>query len=93
MLDVGDFRANPKAPQFGLFGVCAVRYGNGLIDLSSRANLQLRGVRPEALQELTSELHDLGILDATPGAEAAPDPVQEAPAEEPRSDRRERPGR
>ncbi len=30
MLDVGDFRPNPKAPQFGLFGVCAVRYGKAV---------------------------------------------------------------
>jgi precorrin-3B synthase len=49
---------------------CAIRYGNGLIDLSNRANLQLRGVSPATLQDLTSELRDLGILDATPEAEA-----------------------
>jgi precorrin-3B synthase len=49
---------------------CAIRYGNGLIDLSSRANLQLRGIAPQGLQDLTSELWDLGILDATPEAEA-----------------------
>jgi precorrin-3B synthase len=49
---------------------CAIRYGNGLIDLSSRANFQLRGVSSETLQDLTSELQDLGILDATPEAEA-----------------------
>jgi precorrin-3B synthase len=49
---------------------CAIRYGNGLIDLSSRANLQLRGVGSETLRDLTSELQDLGILDATPEGEA-----------------------
>ena len=49
---------------------CAIRYGNGLIDLSSRANFQLRGVSPTTLPDLTSELQDLGILDATPEAEA-----------------------
>src|SRR5437773_11850670 len=49
---------------------CAIRYGSGLIDLSSRANLQLRGVTSETLQDLTSELQDLGILDATPESEA-----------------------
>jgi precorrin-3B synthase len=49
---------------------CAIRYGNGLIDLSSRANLQLRGIASLGLQDLTSELWDLGILDATPEAEA-----------------------
>ena len=30
---------------------CAIRYGSGLIDLSSRANLQLRGVSSETLQQ------------------------------------------
>jgi precorrin-3B synthase len=49
---------------------CAIRYGNGLIDLSSRANFQLRGVTPTTLQDLTSELQNLGILDETPEAEA-----------------------
>jgi precorrin-3B synthase len=49
---------------------CAIRYGNGLIDLSSRANLQLRGITQQRLPDLTSQLWDLGILDATPEAEA-----------------------
>jgi precorrin-3B synthase len=49
---------------------CSTRYGNGLIDLSSRANFQLRGVSARTLPDLVSELQDLGILDATPEAEA-----------------------
>jgi precorrin-3B synthase len=49
---------------------CSTRYGNGLIDLSSRANFQLRGVNDRTLPDLVSELQDLGMLDATPEAEA-----------------------
>jgi precorrin-3B synthase len=48
---------------------CAIRHGNGLIDLSGRANLQLRGVTETALPELTAELQRLNILDASAEAE------------------------
>lgn len=44
----------------------AARHGNGLIDLSQRANLQLRGVRDDALPALTDALRALGLLDAAP---------------------------
>lgn len=44
-------------------------YGNGMIDLSSRANLQLRGVRPESHPALLAELDRLGLLDPDPEAE------------------------
>ncbi len=46
------------------------RYGNELIDLSQRANLQLRGVRVEAFGELLAALDRLGILDPSAEAEA-----------------------
>ena len=48
---------------------CATRHGNGLIDLSSRANLQLRGVTEAALPDLTAELQRLDILDTSAEAE------------------------
>ena len=41
----------------------ATRYGNGLIDLTSRANLQLRGVRPDSHLALIDGLRTLNLLD------------------------------
>ena len=48
----------------------SLRWGNGQIDLTSRANLQLRGVGPETLAELRDALLARGLLDASPEAEA-----------------------
>jgi precorrin-3B synthase len=48
----------------------AVRFGNGRIDLTSRANLQLRGVTEATLQPLQDALAGRGLLDADPDAEA-----------------------
>jgi precorrin-3B synthase len=44
--------------------------GNGLIDLSQRGNLQLRGVSHESYPHLVSMLDALGLIDDDPGAEA-----------------------
>jgi precorrin-8X/cobalt-precorrin-8 methylmutase len=44
--------------------------GNGLLDLSHRANLQIRGVREDRLDVLTDGLDALGLLDPDPAAEA-----------------------
>lgn len=41
----------------------SLRFGNGLIDLSSRANLQLRGVTPETHTPLITGLRALGLID------------------------------
>ena len=48
----------------------AERHGNGLIDLSARANLQLRGVTEESLPALLDGLDALGLLDADARSEA-----------------------
>lgn len=55
-----------------VMGLCAAAqaHGAGLIDLTSRANLQLRGVREDALPALQAALAALGLLDATPELEA-----------------------
>ncbi|WP_171122038.1 MULTISPECIES: cobalamin biosynthesis protein CobG [unclassified Ruegeria] len=52
-------------------GLCdlAERFGNGTIDLTNRANLQLRGVAEADHQSLLAELAALNLLDAEPGIE------------------------
>ncbi len=47
----------------------AARHGNGLIDLSARANVQLRGVTEASHPALLSGLAGLGLLDSTAKAE------------------------
>ncbi|MGL3214831.1 precorrin-3B synthase [Bradyrhizobium sp. BR 1433] len=48
----------------------SARYGNGLIDLTSRANLQIRGVSDEGHPPLIDGLAELGLLDARADIEA-----------------------
>ena len=48
----------------------AQRFGNGLLDLTRRANLQVRGVSDATLPGLQEALRALGLLDADAGAEA-----------------------
>jgi precorrin-3B synthase len=54
----------------GILADLAERLGNGHIDLTRRANLQLRGLAEDRLPELWSALRDLGLLDADVAAEA-----------------------
>jgi precorrin-3B synthase len=42
----------------------SARHGNGLIDLTGRANLQIRGVREESHEPLIEGLDRLGLVDA-----------------------------
>jgi precorrin-3B synthase len=48
----------------------ATRYGNGLIDLTGRANLQIRGVSVDGHAALSAELAQLGLIDADADLEA-----------------------
>lgn len=48
----------------------SARHGNGLIDLSARANVQLRGVSEAAHGALIAGLAALGLIDETAEAEA-----------------------
>lgn len=45
-------------------------HGNSLLDISARANLQLRGIREDAHATLLDGLRGLGLLDADASAEA-----------------------
>jgi precorrin-3B synthase len=53
-------------------GLCAaaLAYGNGAIDLTSRGNLQLRGITEPRWQGLIDQLIALDLIDADPGLEA-----------------------
>ena len=48
----------------------AAQHGNGLIDLSNRANLQLRGVTEASHLDLIDGLRALGLIDADAAVEA-----------------------
>lgn len=49
----------------------AARFGNGLIDLSARANVQVRGVSAATHPALMAGLAGVGLIDASAEAEAA----------------------
>jgi len=48
----------------------AERYGNGIIDLTNRANLQIRGVSDASHLPLVERLGQLGLVDPDPDTEA-----------------------
>jgi precorrin-3B synthase len=48
----------------------AQRHGSGLIDLTRRANIQLRGIAPQSIPYLWNDLAELGLLDDNAEAEA-----------------------
>ncbi|WP_291729567.1 precorrin-3B synthase [Leisingera sp. F5] len=45
-------------------------FGNGLLDISARANLQMRGIREDAHKQLIAGLRGLGLIDPDAQAEA-----------------------
>lgn len=45
-------------------------HGNGMLELSQRATIQIRGVRPETVGPLSDGLADLGLVSDSPAAEA-----------------------
>ena len=59
-----------RAQAAGIAALSAQR-GNGLIDLSARANVQLRGVRDDSHAALIEGLDALGLIDRSAQAEAA----------------------
>ncbi len=68
-------RVRPRLGTFSLDEARAVagladRLGNGHIDLTRRANLQIRGLEAEALGELQADLGRLGLVDKDAETEA-----------------------
>jgi len=68
-------RVRPRCGAFDLATAAALadlaeRLGNGHIDLTRRANLQLRGLTEDRLPELRTELATLGLLDPDAETEA-----------------------
>lgn len=58
-----------QADQARAIAELSQRFGNGLIDLSARANMQLRGVTPDSHPPLIDALRGLGLIDADIAAE------------------------
>ena len=56
--------ARLTAAQAQGIATAALTHGNGIIDLSARANVQLRGIRPEAHLALLDDLATLDLLDS-----------------------------
>jgi precorrin-3B synthase len=68
-------RVRPRAGAFRLatflaLAEAASRFGNAQIDLTRRANLQIRGVSETSLSALHAAIGELGLLDANPDSEA-----------------------
>jgi precorrin-3B synthase len=56
--------------RFEAIADCAALFGNGIIEISSRANLQLRGIDAASLPALQRRLDALGLLDADAASES-----------------------
>ncbi len=57
------------AAQADAIAYAATAHGNGVIELTGRANLQLRGVTPDSHPKLIAALADRGLIDADIAAE------------------------
>ena len=62
--------ATLRPHELGVLAGAARQFGNGHIDLTRRANLQIRGVRDVSLPELQDMIARLGLLDANADGEA-----------------------
>ncbi len=66
---VRPFKAELHADQVLALCDLADRYGSGMLDLTSRANLQIRGVTEADHPALLAALDRLGVIDADPAVE------------------------
>ncbi|MDA9449851.1 MULTISPECIES: precorrin-3B synthase [Bradyrhizobium] len=67
---VRPFGGRLEAPQISRLAELAGQHGNGLIDVTSRANLQIRGVSEAGHRPLIDGLARLALLDPDPATEA-----------------------
>jgi precorrin-3B synthase len=67
---VRPFGGRLEAPQISGLAELAGQHGNGLIDVTSRANLQIRGVSEAGHRPLIDGLARLALLDPDPATEA-----------------------
>ena len=67
MLDLADLSANPRAPEFGRYGVCQVRYGKASAGSPPRRRsvLTVWGWLPEILDQWISEVRPALARDGT----------------------------
>lgn len=70
-------RIMPPGAEFShaqLMGICALaeQYGNGVLALTNRGNLQLRGLADESVAKVQASLHHLGCLPAADSPEPIP---------------------
>jgi len=69
LLRVKPRAAHLSATQARALAEAAARYGNGWLDLTGRANIQIRGLRPETLEPFTRAMLEAGLADPDPGVE------------------------
>ncbi len=62
-------RASFTADQLRAIADAALRHGNGIVELTARANLQLRGVTSASHGPLLQVLEGIGLLDSDPNVE------------------------
>ena len=71
MLDVGDFRANPAAPELGRFGVCHVRWGKAMRGSPPRRR-EVFTLMPWAAEALAQYIEEVRPLYEASGPELWP---------------------
>jgi precorrin-3B synthase len=62
-------RGRLSLDQAAALAEAAIRYGNGVLGLSARANLHLRGLSEKTLPNLHTRLEEIGLIDADPEIE------------------------
>ncbi len=70
LLRVKPRAATLTADQAARMAAGAARYGNGIVELTNRGHLQLRGFKDPGVEDFAGEMARIGLAAAEPGAEA-----------------------